>query len=299
MLDANLIQRSNRACDSEKSRIHAGLRTECRSFGGPCISGMVEFNISMQCATAERFSVRDGAGFESTHWTVVLEATVQDSAAGQAAFAVLYQTYWYPLYAFIRRSGHSPDEAQDLTQGFFANLLEKKWLSSISREGGKFRSYLLGSVKHFLSHCREQARAQKRGGGKAPLSLDCDASELRYQLEQVDNLTPERVFEQRWAWQMLEQAIERLRREYVRAEKGELFEELKIFLSGAQPAVSHAELAAKYEISTSAVGVAIHRMRRRYGELLRQEIARTVNDPREVDDEIRQLIACLRGELGR
>ncbi len=233
------------------------------------------------------------AVFQTTRWTVVLEAAQQDSASGQAALAALYQTYRYPIYAFIRRSGHLPDEAADITQDFFARLLEKNWLASITREGGRFRSLLLTAVKHFLLNARDYARTQKRGGGQPLLSINDESPERRYQAEPVERVTPELLFERRWALQILEKVLERLRQEYDRTEKADLFQELKIFLSGSAGAVSHAEIAAKYEISVSAVGVAVHRLRRRYGELLRQEIARTVNDPPEVDEEIRHLIALL------
>jgi len=185
------------------------------------------------------------------------------------------------------------DEAADLTQDFFARLLEKNWLASITKEGGRFRSLLLTAVKHFLSNARDYARTQKRGGGQPLLSLDDESPENRYRIEPVDRHTPELLFERRWALQLLERVLARLRQEYGRAEKTDLFEELKVFLSGSARPVSHAELAAKYEISVSAVGVAVHRLRRRYGELLRQEIAHTVNDPQEVEDEIRHLITVL------
>jgi len=231
--------------------------------------------------------------FRTTHWTVVLEAARQDSVSGQAALAALYQTYRQPIYAFIRRSGHSLEEAADLTQDFFARLLEKNWLASITREGGKFRSLLLTAVKHFLANARDHARTQKHGGGQPLLSLDEEFSQSRYQFEQVDRLTPELLFERRWALQILEKVLERLRLEYARMEKGDLFEELTAFLPGGSQPIAHAEIAAKHEISISAVGVAVHRLRRRYGELLRQQIARTVNDPREIDEEIRHLIAVL------
>lgn len=239
-------------------------------------------------------SSQGGPGaFESTHWTVVLEAARQDSPSGQSALAVLYQTYRYLVYAFIRRSGPSVDEAADLTQDFFVRLLEKNWLASITREGGRFRSLLLTAVKHFLSNARDYARTQKRGGGQPLLSLEDESPENRYQIEPVDNVTPELLFERRWALQILEKVLERLRLEYTRMEKADLFEELTAFLPGGSRPIAHAEIAAKHEISVSAVGVAVHRLRRRYGELLRQQIARTVDDPREIDGEIRHLIAVL------
>jgi len=245
----------------------------------------------MHADTAKPYSSQAGAArFQSTHWTVVLEAARQDSASGQAALAALYQTYRYPVYLFIRRSGHSPDEAADLTQDFFVRLLEKNWLTSITREGGKFRSLLLTAVKHFLANARDQASAQKRGGGQPLLALDQDSPESRYQFEPVDRVTPELLFERRWALEVLQKVLERLRLEYARMEKADLFEELSAFLPGGNRPITHAEIAAKHEISVSAVGVAVHRLRRRYGELLRQQIARTVSDPQEIDEEIRHLI---------
>ena len=232
------------------------------------------------------------AVFATTHWTVVMQAARQDSPSGQAALATLYQTYWYPIYAFIRRSGFAPEEAQDLTQDFFVRLLEKNWLASITREGGKFRSVLLTAVRHFIANAREYARTQKRGGGQTVLSLD-ENLEGRYQIEPVESVTPDQLFEKRWALRILERVLEQLRLEYARGEKAELFDELKVFLSGAARPVSHAEIAAKYDITINAVGVAIHRFRRRYGKLLRQEIARTVQNSNEVEEEIRHLIAVL------
>ena len=235
----------------------------------------------------------EAAGFQSTHWTVVLEAARQDSASGQAALGSLYETYWAPIYAFVRRSGQSPHEAEDLTQDFFARLVEKNWLASITREGGKFRSVLLTALKHFLSHAREHARAQKRGGGIPPVPLDGETAERRYLAEAVDSVTPETLFERRWALGILESALERLRVEYEHMEKGDLFGELKGFLSGGTRTVAHTEIAARHDISVNAVGVAIHRMRRRYGELVRKQVARTVSDPKELEDELRHLIAIL------
>ena len=233
------------------------------------------------------------AGFESTHWTVVLEAARQDSPTGQVALGTLYRTYWKPIYAFMRRSGHSRDEAEDLAQEFFAQLVQKNWLTSITREGGKFRSVLLTAVKHFLAHARDHQRALKRGGGRPLVSLDAEGGASGEFPELADNATPEREFERRWALAMLEKAMERLRQKYLRLEKADLFDELKVFLSGGSRPLPHSEIAAKYDISVSAVGVAIHRLRRRFGEILREQVARNVTDPTEVDAELRHLIATL------
>src|SRR5436309_15267744 len=168
----------------------------------------------MHADPAQPYSSQAGAArFQSTHWTVVLEAARQESPSGQAALAALYQTYRYPVYAFIRRSGQSVDEAADLTQDFFLRLLEKNWLASITREGGKFRSLLLTAVKHFLANARDHASTQKRGGGQPLLSLNEESPESRYQFEPVDRVTPELLFERRWALEVLQKVLERLRLE--------------------------------------------------------------------------------------
>ena len=238
---------------------------------------------------------RSAGGFASTHWTVVLEAARQETPLGQAALGTLCQKYWKPIFVFIRRHGKTREEAEDLTQEFFARLVEKNWLTSITREGGKFRSVLLTAVKHFLGHARDHDRAQKRGGGRPLLSLDAlgEDDDWREAFEPAGGSTPEREFERRWAAGMLEQALETLRLEYVRLEKTELFEELQVFLSGGSRPVPQAEIAARHDLSVNTVGVAIHRLRRRYGEILRHQVARTVGDPAEVDDELRHLIAVL------
>jgi RNA polymerase sigma factor (sigma-70 family) len=236
--------------------------------------------------------VRPQENWETTRWTVVLTAAQQDSPAGQAALAALCQNYWYPVYAFIRRSGHTPEDAEDLTQGFFARLLERNWLASLTREGGKFRSVLLKAVKHHVINAHEHERALKRGGGQR-ISLEAQEAEARYRFEPAERVTPEALFEQRLAWQTLEKVLERLRAEYARAEKADLFEELKGFLSGVARPAAHASIAERHGISLSAVGVAVHRLRRRYGELLRQEVARLVHSPEDVNEELRYLIELL------
>ncbi len=242
---------------------------------------------------AEPHLAKENASMATTHWTVVLEAARQDSATGQTALAVLCQTYWYPVYAFIRRGGRSAEDAEDLTQAFFERLVEKNWLQSVTREGGKFRSMLLKAVKHFLLNAHDHAQMLKRGGGRALVSLDAEDPETRYRIEPVENVTPDVLFEQRLALQTLECVMERLRREYEKAEKAGLFDELKVFLSGGTRPVSHEEIAARHGISVSAVGVSVHRLRRRFGELLRQEVTRTVSTPQEVDEELRHLLTVL------
>jgi len=233
------------------------------------------------------------ASFRTTHWSAVLAAREKDSSQAQRALAELCQTYWYPLYVYIRRRGNGPGEAEDLTQSFFARLLEKNYVGDVTPGMGRFRSFLLAAVKHFLANEWDHAQAQKRGGGKAIVSLDDKEAETRYQFEPVDNVTPETLFERKWAVTVLEQVLARLREEFVASEKAELFDELKVFLSADQATRSYASVAARTGLKEGTVKVAVHRLRRRYGELLREEIANTVHEPHEVEDEVRHLITVL------
>ncbi len=217
--------------------------------------------------------------FATTHWSLVVAAGQGDSPDAKAALATLCQIYWYPLYAYVRRHGHNPHEAQDLTQEFFARLLEKDYLHDADRERGKFRSFLLTAFKHFLSKERDRANALKRGGGRPTLSLDLPAGEQRYRREPADQSTPETIYERRWALTLLDQVITRLREEFVAAGKGPLFERLKVFLTGERGPEPYARLAVELDLTEGALKVAIHRMRRRYRELLRAEIAQTVDTP--------------------
>lgn len=233
------------------------------------------------------------ASFQTTHWSAVLTARGDDATAAHAALSSLCQTYWYPLYAFIRRRGNPPEEAADLTQAFFARLLEKDYLGDLTPGMGRFRSFLLASLKHFLANEWDKAQAQKRGGGKAVIPLDDAAAESRFRLEPADHVTPETIFERKWACTVLEQVLGRLREEFVSSERAELFDELKVFLSADQASVAYAEIGLRTGLKESTVKVAVHRMRRRFGELLRAQIANTVADPTEVEDEVRHLIAVL------
>lgn len=237
-------------------------------------------------------ALQGAAGFRSTHWSVVLAAGRAGAPAAQEALEQLCRTYWYPLYAYVRRRGNPPEEAKDLTQGFFADLLERHDLASVAPEQGRFRSFLLTALNHYLANQWDRTRARKRGGGKAALSLDDEVAEDRYRLESADLTTPEILYERRWAQTLLEQAIESLRIEYTRAEKGGVFEELRGFLADPK-AASRAEIAARHGIGLNAVDVAIHRLRRRYGELVREEIARTVSRPEDIEEEIRALIGAV------
>ena len=235
------------------------------------------------------------AQFTTTHWSVVLAAGKITSPDSSIALARLCQTYWYPLYAYIRRQGRSPHDAQDLTQAFFVRLLEGNLLQQATREKGRFRSFLLTSLKNFLSDEWNKARAQKRGGGQDILSLDEQTAEGRYQLEPADETNAEKIFERRWALTLLEQVLARLEAEYATLGRGRLFDELHPLLLGEKCSLTYARIGAQLGMTEGAVKVAAHRMSRRYRELVRVEIAGTVASPGEIDDEIRHLLAVLSG----
>jgi RNA polymerase sigma-70 factor (ECF subfamily) len=234
--------------------------------------------------------VRD---FATTHWSVVLQA--QDPQTHQAidALGKLCRAYWYPLYAFVRRQGYTPEEAQDLTQEFFSRLSEKNALKTVAREKGRFRSYLLMSMKHLLANEWNRSQCQKRGGGFTFLSLDELHAEERYRLEPVDELTPEKAYERRWAEAIIDSVTLKLRDEFVAAGQVERFEALKIFLLVGQEPVTYAAMAGSLGMTEGAVRTAIHRMRQRYGALFRAEIAQTVTSLSEMEDEIRHFLEVL------
>ncbi|HEV3115577.1 MAG TPA: sigma-70 family RNA polymerase sigma factor [Gemmataceae bacterium] len=233
--------------------------------------------------------------FASTRWSLVAAAGQPSSPESQEALATLCRLYWYPLYAYARRRLTNVDDAQDLTQEFFAQLLEKDYLQAADPARGKFRSFLLIAFKHFLAKARERDQAQKRGGGRYIVPLDFQAGERRYHLEPTDSVTPETIFERRWALTLLEQALARLREEFERASKGGLFESLKETLTGDGSTEPYAQIAGRLNMTEQAVKVAVHRLRRRYQELLREEIGQTVTTPAEIDDELRDLFAAVRG----
>jgi RNA polymerase sigma-70 factor (ECF subfamily) len=237
--------------------------------------------------TADSQSI--GARFETTHWSVVLKA----GQGAEEALLRLCRIYWTPLYCYARRRGHPIDEAQDLTQGFFAHILEKRGLMSVGPRKGRFRSFLLVSLRHFLDNEWHKQRALKRGGHEAPISWDDLSPRDREALEPCDHLTPERIFDRRWALTLLERVMRQLRTECLAARKGEIFEALKDYLTGDTAGKSYQQLATELGMSEGAVKVSVHRLRRRFGELVREQIERTVANPKEVDDEIRELFEAL------
>lgn len=231
--------------------------------------------------------------FATTRWTMVMAAGGTDSPRAQAALETLCKNYWYPLYAYVRRQGHNPHNAQDLTQAFFARLLEKNYLADVQRERGRFRSFLLASLKHFLANEWDRERALKRGGGRKLVALDDDSAESRYKLEPRDDFSADKIFERRWALTLLEKVLSSLRAEFEAVGKLETFELLKQYLSSGRTSVSYAHAAEKLGMNEGAVKVAVHRLRKRYRELLRAEIAQTVATASEIDAEIKYLFAAL------
>ncbi|MEQ8790009.1 MAG: sigma-70 family RNA polymerase sigma factor [Pirellulaceae bacterium] len=229
--------------------------------------------------------------FATTHWSLVLAAGAGES---QAALAELCQAYWLPLYVYLRRRGHSQHDAEDITQGFFSMLLQREDLRGLDPQRGKFRSFLLGSMKHFLANRRERDRALKRGGGRTIVSLDVDKAESHCRLEPAHDHTPERAFERQWALTLLERTLDALRNEAAVAGKLGEFDRLKVYLTGQRQDETYAQLAEELQSSEDAIKQAVSRMRKRYRQQLRREIAQTTNGADEVDDEIRELFAALR-----
>jgi RNA polymerase sigma-70 factor (ECF subfamily) len=237
--------------------------------------------------------MQQGAWFTTTHWSIVLHAQDPASPEAKEALERLCRAYWYPLYVFVRRQGYDDAAAKDLTQGFFAKLLEKNYLADVHPEKGRFRSFLMVAIKHFISDHRDKARAQKRGGGRTFVSWDDTSGEDRYRHEPVDLMDAEKLFERRWVLTLMEQAGNRLKEEYRAAGKAELFAQLQLFESGEKDAPSYAEVAPKLNLTESGLRTAVHRMRHRHLELLRLEVAQTVDKPAEVDEEIRYLLRVM------
>lgn len=230
--------------------------------------------------------------FHTTHWTAVLNAD-GESTRGREALSHLCTTYWFPLYSYVRRSGHSQEDAQDLTQEFFARLLSRDYLKAADPDKGKFRSFLLIVLKRFMANEWDKANRLKRGGGRRVLSLEAEDTEGRYLCEPIEELSPEKLYDRQWAAALLAEVMERLAAEFDSQGKAPLFEALKPFLSGDDEDVSYAEISKRTGMSEGALRVAAHRLRQRYRELLRLEIANTVSSPAAVDDEIRELFSAL------
>jgi RNA polymerase sigma-70 factor (ECF subfamily) len=232
-------------------------------------------------------------GFRTTHWSVVLAATRHESPQRQSALATLYQTYWYPLYAFVRRQGRNHQEAEDLTQGFFAHLLGKQGLGSVHPENGRFRSYLLASLKNFLANDWDSNHAIKRGGDREIVSWESQSGEDRYRREPAHDLSPEKLFERSWALTVIETVLKHLRKEYTQAGKGRLFDSIQSHLSEDDGGATYAAMAARLDRTEGAVKMAVLRLRQDFRHRLRSEIAQTVADAGEIDDELRHLFVCL------
>ncbi|HTV38932.1 MAG TPA: sigma-70 family RNA polymerase sigma factor [Candidatus Sulfotelmatobacter sp.] len=234
--------------------------------------------------------------FVTTQWSIVLKAGHGDTTHASEALERLCRTYWYPIYACVRRRGHSPEDAQDLAQSFFLRLLEQQSLANANPELGRFRSFLLGALNHFLIDEWKKARTQRRGGGRPLLSLDWAAAERRFDLEPVDHTTPGKAFDKNWATALLEEVLKQLEAEYQREEKLEMFRVLKQTLTGARESQPYASLAKRLSMTEGAVRVAVHRLRKRYRALLEAEIANTVSSQDEVKEEIAYLLRTMRGE---
>jgi len=231
--------------------------------------------------------------FPSTHWSLVSAAR---GSASEQALAALCEAYWYPLYAFVRRYGHDRDDALDLTQGFFTALLEKHYLDDLRPGEGRFRSFLLSAMKHHISNQRAWDRAEKRGGGRSLLALDIDDAEQRYRLEPVDDWTPEKAYERSWALTVLAQVERRLADELESQGKGEVYHQLGPAIFGRKPPRTHRETARALGRTEDAVKMTVLRLRRRFGKLLREEIARTVVTDEEIESELRSLLAAVRSQ---
>jgi RNA polymerase sigma factor (sigma-70 family) len=253
-----------------------------------------EYNGAMSSSKLSDGSRPSGSRrFATTHWSVVLAAGRPGSAESADAMVSLCKTYWYPLYAYVRRRGHDAVSAQDLTQEFFARLLEKNYVAQADRARGKFRSFLLASLNHFLAKEWRRVSARKRGGGCTLISLDFEAGERRYSLEPSHDLTPEKMFERRWALNLLAETLSKVRDEYAIGGKLKLFDHLKPYLGGDKNMVPYRQIAAELGMTLGTVKVAVHRLRRRCRELLVAEIAQTVAGPEEIEEELRDLFQAV------
>lgn len=230
--------------------------------------------------------------FATTHWTVVLAAGKKSTPQSHRALEELCQTYWFPLYAYARRRGHSKEDAEDLTQTFFARFLEKNYLDGLSAERGRFRAFLLASLKHFLANEWDKSQRQKRGGGAAHLSLDWQTADTQFQIASPNGSNPENAFDREWAVALLAKVIERLQRECEADHRSEQFSELKVFLSAGKGTVPYSAAAKNLRMEEGAIRVAVHRLRKRYRQLLADEVAQTLSNPAQVEEEMRALFSA-------
>jgi RNA polymerase sigma-70 factor (ECF subfamily) len=237
---------------------------------------------------------RSDAGFVTTRWTTVLAAGRKSSPQADVALEELCRVYWYPLYAYVRRHGHSKEDAEDLTQAFFERFLQKNYLDGLSSERGRFRAFLLASLKHFLANEWDRAGRQKRGAHATHLSLDWRDADTRYQLDLRDDLSPDKLYDRTWAVALLERVVGRLRDECATEGKAEMFAHLKPLLMAEKSAISYPQAAAALGISEEAARVAVHRLRRRYRALLREEIAQTLASPAQVEEEMQALFTAFK-----
>jgi RNA polymerase sigma-70 factor (ECF subfamily) len=230
--------------------------------------------------------------FVTTRWTVVLAAGRGRTPQADRALEELCRAYWFPLYAYVRRRGYAREDAEDSVQAFFARFLARNYLAGLSAERGRFRAFLLASLKNFLANEWKKSRRLKRGGGETVLSLDWETADTKFQVAATNEPSPDQAFDREWAVALLAQVIERLRAECVAEGRGGQFEQLKVFLTAGKGAVPHAAVAKALGLEEGAVRVAVHRLRKRYRELLRDEIAHTLADPAQVDEEMRALFSA-------
>ena len=232
-------------------------------------------------------------GFVTTHWSLVVAAGNDNTSVAQDALATLYGIYWYPLYAYVRRRGRTADDARDVVQAFFLSLLERRDFSRLARERGRFRAFLLASMKHYLANDFGRRQALKRGGGATPCALSLDGAEDRYAREPADPMTPEMLYERRWALTVIDQVLLTIRTEWCDQGRERVFEELRDCLLGTRARGGYAETAARLAMSEGAVKTAVHRLRRRFQTELQKRVAETLSEPGDSDDEIRSLIRAL------
>ena len=240
-------------------------------------------------------STAPGDIFATTHWTIVLAAGKRHTPQSDGALEELCRNYWFPLYAYVRRRGHRKEDAEDLTQAFFARFLGKNYLAGLSAERGRFRAFLLASLKHFLTNEWKKSQRLKRGGGEALLSLDWQTADTKFQVAATNEPSPDKAFDREWALALLAKVIERLQKECEAGGKAKLFEQLKTFLTAGKDGTAQAEVAKALGMEEGAVRVAIHRLRKRYRTLLRNEIAQTLADTADVDEEMRALFGAFSG----